>query len=186
MTTTRVSICNYALNMIGDSSISAFDEDTARAERVRNIYDQVRKSVLRDHPWSCSKKRVILSPVATYPAFGYSHAFPLPSDFVRLLSANKCRYEVEGRHILADTEQINLEYIFDNKNEDTWDSMLVEAMSLKMASKLCKPNTGSDAAGESAKAEYEQLLRKARFVNSQERPAQNIQYGESGYLEARE
>ncbi|WP_180023405.1 hypothetical protein [Acinetobacter sp. YH1901134] len=186
MTTTRVSICNYALSLIGDSSIAAFEEDTARAERVRNIYDQVRKSVLRDHPWSCAKKRVILSPVTTYPAFGYANAFTLPNDFIRLINANQCRYEIEGRHILADNNQINLEYIFDNDNEDTWDSMLIEAMSLKMTSKLCKPNTGSDAAGESAKAEYEQLLKKARFVNSQERPAQHLNYGESGYLEARD
>ena len=185
MTTTRVSICNHALSLIGDSSIAAFDEDTARAERVRNIYDQVRKSVLRDHPWSCAKKRVILSPVTTYPAFGYANAFTLPNDFIRLINANQCRYEIEGRHILADTNQINLEYIFDNDNEDTWDSMLVEAMSLKLASKLCKPNTGSDAAGQTALAEYERLIKRARAINAQERPSDDIVYSDSRYIGSR-
>lgn len=185
MTTTRVSIRNYALSLIGDKSIAAFEEDSARAERVRSIYDQVRKSVLRDHPWSCAKKRAILSPSATHPSFGYAHAFPLPSGFIRLINANSCEYEIENRHILANTNQINLEFIFDNDNEDTWDSMLVEAVSLKMAHRLCKPTTGSDAAGQSALEEYERLLKKARFVNAQERPSPSVQWGGDGYLEYR-
>lgn len=185
MTTTKVSICNHALNLIGDRSITSFDENTAIAERCRSIYDQIRKSILRDHPWSSAKKRVILAPVSTYPAFGYSHAFPLPRDFIRIISANIERYEVESRYILADTEQINLEYIFDNDNEDTWDSMLVEAMSLKLASKLCKPNTGSDAAGQSAEAQYRDLIKRARTINAQERPSEDIVYEESRYIGSR-
>ena len=95
------------------------------------------------------------------------------------------QYEIENRHILANTNQINLEYIFDNDNEETWDSMLVEAMSLKMASRLCKPLTGSDAAGQSALDEYERLIRKARNVNAQERPSENMVYAESSYIGSR-
>ena len=185
MSTTKVSICNHALNLIGDRSITSLDENTAIAERCRSIYDQIRRSILRDHPWSSAKKRVILAPVSTYPAFGYSHAFPLPRDFIRIISANIERYEVESRYILADTEQINLEYIFDNDNEDTWDSMLVEAMSLKLASKLCKPNTGSDAAGQTALAEYERLIKRARAINAQERPSDDIVYSDSRYIGSR-
>lgn len=183
--TTRTSICNFALSMIGDANITSFDENTARAERCRSLYDQVRKSILRDHPWSSAKKRVILSPVTTYPVFGYSHAFPLPRDFIRIISTNQECYEIENRHILANSEQINLEYIFDNDNEETWDSMLVEAMGLKMAAKLCKPNTGSDAAGQSAAAEYERLITRARAINAQERPSQDIIYAESRYIGSR-
>lgn len=185
MTTTKVSICNAALSMIGDSSISSFDEDTARAERCRNIYDQQRKAVLRDHPWSCAKRRTILAPISTHPSFGFTHAFRLPADYLRIVSANMEQYEIENRHILANTNQINLEYIFDNDNEETWDSMLVEAMSLKMASRLCKPLTGSDAAGQSALEEYERLIRKARNVNAQERPSENMVYAESSYIWSR-
>ena len=153
--TTRTSICNHALSLIGDQNIASFDENTARAERCRNIYDQVRKSILRDHPWSCAKKRTILAPVTTYPAFGYKHAFPLPRDYIRIVSANT-------------------------------DSMLVEAMSLKMAAKLCKPSTGSDAAGQSADAQYRELIQRAKAINAQERPAQDMLYvDESRYIGSR-
>ena len=183
--TTRTSIVNHALSLIGDQNIASFDENTARAERCRSIYDQVRKSILRDHPWSCAKKRTILAPVTTYPAFGYTHSFPLPRDFIRIISANTEKYEVENRYILANTNRINLEYIFDNDNEDSWDSMLVEAMSLKMAAKLCKPNTGSDAAGQSAEAQYRDLIKRARTINAQERPSEDIVYEESRYIGSR-
>lgn len=67
--------------------------------RLHEIY------VLRGHPWSCAKKRTILAPITTYPAFGYSHTFPLPRDFSRLIDAGQCKYEIENRHILADSEQ---------------------------------------------------------------------------------
>ncbi|WP_286713780.1 hypothetical protein [Acinetobacter sp. UBA2581] len=183
--TTRTSIVNHALSLIGDQNIASFDENTARAERCRNIYDQVRKSILRDHPWSCAKKRTVLAPVTTYPAFGYSNAFPLPRDYIRIISANTEQYEVENRYILANTNRINLEYVFDNDNEDSWDSMLVEAMSLKMAAKLCKPNTGSDAAGQSVEAQYRDLIKRARAINAQERPSENMVYEESRYIGSR-
>ncbi|ENW15624.1 hypothetical protein L313_2807 [Acinetobacter haemolyticus CIP 64.3 = MTCC 9819] len=182
MAVTRVSICNAALRMIGERVIASFDEDTELAEHCRDIYDQTRRSILRDHPWSCARKRTILSPVSTHPSFGYNHAFPLPKDYILIVDPGTNCYEVESRHILANTNKIRLVYIFDNDNEDTWDSMLSEAMSLKLASKMCKPITGSDAAGETAEYNYQKLIKRARSVNAQERPSQDMQYADSSYL----
>jgi hypothetical protein len=182
MTATRVSICNAALRMLGERVIASFDEDTELAEHCRDIYDQTRRSILRDHPWSCARKRTILSPISTHPSFGYTHAFPLPKDFIRLVDPNLSCYEVEGRHILANTNQVKLVYIFDNDNEDTWDSMLAEAMSLKLAARMCKPITGSDATAQTAEIEYQKLKKSARAVNAQERPSQDMQYEPSSYL----
>ncbi|ENX36325.1 hypothetical protein F889_00487 [Acinetobacter colistiniresistens] len=185
MTATRVSICNAALRMIGEKVIASFDDETELAEHCRDIYTQTRRRILRDHPWSCARKRVTLSPVTTHPSFGYAHAFPLPRDFIRVVDPNTNCYEIESRHILANTSRINLVYIFDNDNEDTWDSMLTEAMSLQLASKMAKPITGSDATAQTAEAEYQKLIKSARSVNAQERPSQDMQYAESSYLGGR-
>lgn len=168
--------------MIGGKQIASFEEESQLAQTCRNIYDTTRLALLRLHPWSCAKKRQILSPVSTYPSFGFAHAFPLPSDYVLIISANTECYEVENRHILADVQLIQLEYIFNNDTEQTWDSLLVEAMTLKMASKLCKPITGSDAAGQNAEAQFQDLLRQAKAINAQERPSQTIQWAESSYI----
>lgn len=170
MSTTKVSICNEALNMCGASSITSFDDEDDNARRCAAIYDQTRKSLIRMHPWSCCKKRVVLSPVATHPTFGFQNAFPLPSDFIRLLNAGTKDFEIENNHILANTDTIQLVYIYDNKNEQTWDALLSEAMALYMCSKVAKPITGSQAEGDSAYQKLMNLLKQARAINGQERP----------------
>ncbi|NUG21176.1 hypothetical protein [Acinetobacter lactucae] len=185
MSVSKVIICNNALSMIGGQQIASFEEDTKLAQTCRNLYDTTRLSILRSHPWSCAKKRQILSPISTYPSFGYAHAFPLPSDYVLIISANTERYEVENRYILADTEVVYLEYVFDNDNEQTWDAMLVQTLTYKMASELSKPVTGSDAAGQSAEAKFQFMIKQARTVNGQERPSQDVQFAESSYYEER-
>lgn len=182
---TKTSICNAALALIGARQITAFEEDTSTAESCRNIYDMTRKALLRKHPWSCAKKRAQLSPNNVHPSFGYSHAFPLPKDFVRLIDVGTVDFEVESRHVLANSDLINLIYIFDNDNEATWDDLLAEAMAYAMAAKLCKPITGSDAAGQTAEYKLTQTLRDARAVNGQERPAQTLQIEESPMLQGR-
>ncbi|HCQ9867926.1 hypothetical protein [Acinetobacter baumannii] len=181
MSVSNVIICNNALSRIGGRQIASFDENTELAQLCRNNYDITRLSLLRAHPWSCAKKRQILSPISTYPSFGYGHAFPLPSDYVRVLAVNTERYEIENRYILADTETVYLEYIFDNKVEQTWDSMLIEAITLKMAYILCKPVTGSSAERDALDQEFARLIAVAKNVNGQERPSQDVQYAESSY-----
>ena len=174
MTTTSVSICNEALSMIGAKTIQSFDDNTENARRCAAIYDSSRKALLRMHPWSFAKKRIQLAPVVTHPSFGYSHAFPLPSDFVRVIDTGQVNYEIEGRYILADTNLINLVYVADNDNEQTWDSLFSECMALYLITKLAKPISGSQAEADSADQKLRNMLKQARAINGQERPAQDF------------
>ena len=174
MTTTNVSICNDALGMIGAKSIISLDENTENARRCASLYDITRKALLRLHPWSFAKKRVQLAPISTHPSFGYAHAFPLPNDFMRVYDAGEINYEIEGRHILADTNLINLVYVYDNDNEQTWDSLFIECMTLYLVRKLAKPITGSQAEADSGWAQLQSMLKQARAINGQERPAQDF------------
>lgn len=182
MTTTKVSICNQALNLIGAQSIISFDESTQNARRCATLYDQTRKAILRMHPWSCCIKRTQLAPLAKKPSFGYSNAFPLPSDFERVISASVENYEIENRHILANTDLINLIYVYDNDNEETWDSLLVECMTYFMASKLAKATTGSNSEADSAWQRLQVTLKQARAINGQERPSQDFSFNHQSEL----
>lgn len=174
MTTTKVNICNEALNMIGAKSIQSFDENTDNARRCASIYDSSRKALLRMHPWSFAKKRVQLSPVTTYPSFGYRYAFPLPHDFVRIIDTGAEEYEIEGRHILSNVNLINLVYVFDNDNEQIWDSLFSECMALYLVNKLAKSITGSQTEADSAWQKLQNMLKQARAINGQERPSQDF------------
>ena len=182
MTTTDVSICNQALNRIGAKSILSMDENTENARRCKTLYDPTRKALLRMHPWSFAKRRVQLSPVSTYPSFGYQNAFPLPRDFIRVYDAGEIEYEVESRHILANTSLINLIYVADEQNEEMWDSLFSECMALYLVRKLAKPITGSSAEADSAWQELRNMLKQARAINGQERPAQDFAANDSSQL----
>lgn len=185
MTTTNISICNEALNLCGAKSIQSFDENTENARRCAVLYDSTRKSLLRMHPWSCAKKRVVLAPSTTHPTFGYKNAFPLPRDFLRVFDPNTQCYEFENRHILSNQDSIQLVYIYDNDNEETWDSLLAEAMALYLCAKIAKPITGSQAESDSAYQKLMNLLKQARAINGQERPAQDFAEGEASLIEVR-
>lgn len=174
MTTTKVSICNEALSMIGAKPIQSFDDNIDNARRCASIYDSTRRALLRMHPWSFAKERVQLAPVSTHPAFGYAHAFPLPKDFIRLWDSGQYEYEIEGRHILANTNLINLIYVSDQDNEELWDSLFSEAMALYLVNKLAKPITGSQSEADSAWQKLQNMLKQARAINGQERPAQDF------------
>lgn len=174
MTATKVSVSNEALNLIGAQSILSFDEQTQNARRCAELYDSTRQALLRMHPWSCAKKRAQLAPVSIHPCFGYAHAFALPRDFIRLESAGGTEFEIENRHILANSNLVNLIYVFDNDNEDTWDSLFREAMVYYLASKLAKATTGSNAEADSLWQKLQVTLKQARAINGQERPSQNF------------
>lgn len=174
MTLTKVEICNQALNLIGARSIQSFGEGTETARRCASLYDLSRQSLLRMHPWSFAKKRMQLAPSAVKPTFGYSNAFPLPSNFIRILDTGLDEYEVEGGHILANTTLINLVYITDEDNESCWDSLFSECMVLYLANKLCKPISGSQSEADSAWQKLQNTLKQARAINGQERPSQDF------------
>lgn len=174
MTITNVSICNEALSMIGAKTIQSFEDNTENARRCAAIYASTRRGLLRMHSWSFAKKRAQLAPVSTHPSFGYSHAFPLPNDFIRLFDSGQHEYEMEGRHILANTNLINLVYVRDEDNEELWDSLFSECMALYLVNKLAKPISGSNAEADSAWQKLQNMLKQARAINGQERPAQDF------------
>ena len=174
MSVSSVLICNSALGMIGAQSIASLDEKTDRARLCKTLYDQTRRSLLRMHPWNCAIKRTELAASAVAPAFGFAYAFPLPADFLRVIEISERDYKIEGREVLADVEPIRLIYVFDNDNEQTWDGLLTEAMSIYMASKLAKPLTGSATEADAMDAALKGLLKQARAIDGQEEPSMQV------------
>ena len=75
---------------------------------------------------------------------------------------------------------INIIYVFDNKNETTFDSMLVECLSLLLGSKLCKAVTGSQATADSLYQQCQQMMEQAKAVQAQEKPSPT--FGDYDYI----
>ncbi len=84
---------------------------------------------------------------------------------------------MEGRDTRADIDLSNLVKVRDEDNEELWDSLLSECMALYLVSKLAKPITGSNAEADSAWQKLQNMLKQARAINGQERPAQDFAAG---------
>jgi hypothetical protein len=175
---TGVSICSNALLMLGAQTINDFDEPVDRAKIASNLYPTVRDDLLRDHPWNCTIKRIVLAPDATPPAFGYDQQFELPADCLRVLEVreNDCIIDhlVEGRHILANTTVLQLKYVFLNEVENTWDAGLVKLLTLAMAAAMAYAITQSAATQQSYETKLATAIKRARAIDGQEDPPQTL------------
>ena len=98
-----VDICNGALNQLGATTILSLTEDSKNARLCNSRFKQVRDAVFRSHPWNCLQKRVEIAVDTTAPAWGFSFAYTLPADCLRLLRIldYDSNYKVEGRKILT-------------------------------------------------------------------------------------
>lgn len=179
-TITGVSICSNALLMLGAQPINDFADQSNldRARLCANLYTFQRDSLLRAHPWNCCITRVQLAPLADAPAFEWRYAFALPADCLRVLEVGyggcQIDYLVEGRSILTNDPAVDLRYVFRNEVESSWDSHLVDLMTIAMAAVLAYPVTQSTSERDSREAKLIQATRQAKAVDGQEDPPQTL------------
>ncbi|WP_180108630.1 hypothetical protein [Acinetobacter sp. YH12147] len=166
--TTKIDICNQALSLIGSDSITSFDDKTSIAKRMKGMYDTSRKALLRLHPFNFATKRIKLSPLTQKPDFGYEYQYQLPNDLIRIISASTEDYVLEADKLLTNSEKLELIYVFDNTNEETFDSLFTECLILYLAAKAAKPITGSQGAGESFYIQCQELIKQLKAVQAQE------------------
>lgn len=174
------SIINRSLIKLGADLINDINEVNSKNARIAaNIYSQVRKEMLRAHPWNFAIRRRILASLTTTPAFGFGYEYQLPSDCLRIirLRYSDIPYKVEQGKILCDESTLPLIYIADITDTEQWDPLFAEAYSTKLAAEMCLAVTGSASFVTELNRLYEQQLRGARLVDGQEDTADEIIYG---------
>lgn len=180
MATSDVELCSNALVLIGDATISSFDPNQGpRADVASNLYANIRNATLRMHPWSRSRKRIVLAPQVTPPGFGWSASFVLPPDLVRIIQVGQDPrdnepYELEcdvtGQPcILMNQSVCYLKYIFLNTNVTTYDTLLAQAIIAHLAWGFSYPLAKSQALRDGMQGYLKETLQMARTVNGQER-----------------
>lgn len=168
-----VAICNRGLQKLGADHIMSLDENTKEARECKLAFEPTRDSELRAHAWNFAVKRMAIPASGTAPAFGYSYAYPLPSDCLRLLK-NDHREEVyprawklESRAILTnESGPLLIRYIARITDPSVYDATFVEALSCKLAMELCEALTQSNTKRQLAAEEYKAAIREARRVNA--------------------
>lgn len=196
MATSDIQICSNALIQLNDAPINSFDDGSGvngsnRGRACQSLWPTVRDSVLRSHPWNCAKRQVQLAKLASAPAFDFKNEFALPSDWLRTVSINKrdawdnkSFFKILERKILTDQSSVYLTYIFRNTDVSSYDSILIEALELKMAAKLALTVTGRIDTKNLFEQAYRDKLRDARNIDGQEESADY--FDDNLVLEARD
>lgn len=199
--TSNVDIANYALNIIGASNISSFDENSKPGRLVNQRFESVRDAVFRSHPWNCLIRRAELAQEVEAPAFGYTYQYPLPSDpyCLRVLEFSNGSlsypqdnmfsntggpvFVIEGRKLLTDEGTARIKYIARVTDPQQYDAGLVEAIAARLALEIAYAITGSTTVVQLTSAIYDEKMKEARFVDATEGAPQKLEA--SDFIEAR-
>ena len=169
-----VDICNGALNQLGATTILSLTEDSKNARLCNSRYTQVRDGLFRTHPWNCLQKRIELAADTDAPAWGFTSAYTLPADCLRLLKIldYDSNYKVEGRKILSNASSMKILYIGRITDPNEYDELLRETLSASLAADIAFAVTSNNTTATNMYNLFQDKLKDARFVDSTE--GQNV------------
>ena len=194
-------ICNLSLDLLKQAPVNSLLSPVTNTELIMSRwYDIERMSALRAHPWKFATKRVTLTPnPATPPPFGYSFAYDLPNDYVRMVSIGddylgdlRLSHVIESGQILTpagssaafpnivngdpeDTHTLFVRYIYDCTEVAKFDPLFVKFFALQMAVDLAPKFAISAALGKDLASMFLEVSTMAKAVNGQDAPIKRIQ-----------
>lgn len=191
--TSEVDICNLALARLGQTKAIASVEtpETPVEDLCALHYPMARRGLLRAYIFNFAKKldQLTADPSET-PAYGFATAYALPNDFIRLLTLGDhtqnddvpaSLYEIVGRYIYtdevddADTDTINIQYVYDNVVVSQWDTLFVNLMRLQLAKDMAYGFTLKPSLVVSVDNELADVKLQAAAIAGQEKPPRRIQ-----------
>ena len=168
-----VSICNMALSYIGDSAISALDDNNDRARACNLHYEVQRDACLRAHPWNFAKKREELAQDGTWDDDEWTYAYEIPSDYLRMLSPvenypGEVPYAVENGLILCNDSTLSIKYIAQITDTGYFDALFTDVLAQRLAATLAMALSKQKALIDMMWNAYKQKLDEARQMDGQE------------------
>ncbi len=179
-------IANSALTLVGTRLISAITDSSKECTLVKTNWDTYRRALLRMGQWKFAKEVITLVADAEYT--GTNKRYPLPTNFIRLISFNDLKGDADGQeqpyyvrsgYIYTYMSYANLVYVSDVIDITQYDPLFCEALSALIYVKLCKSLTGTDADPKT----FKMALQQARFVGAVEDPS--VQFDCDVWLQSR-
>lgn len=197
--TSSTDVCNLALDLLSAGTIQDVENPTTPTEELMSRwYTQTRRKLLREHPWNFAIKRIQLAASSTTPAFGYDKQYPVPADFLRLLTVNDSVYtadvpaqsqhfRVESNHILtsnifSDSSTLNLTYVSDFTTVSSMDPLFIEVLALDIALACSYKLTESNANIQRLAELHKQRSAMAKAIDGQEDPPRIIERSRSRHV----
>lgn len=175
---TKTDLCNYALSLIGEQTVTDVENEDEGQQAVwaNRLYSPTKAEVLRMHTWGCARKRVELAQELAGPEFGYPYSYRLPADFIRVVTINDTDpddlqhyvYEKLGASIYTSETHLFLDYVA-NISESIMDPLISQCIYFLLASKLAWAIQQARTLREEMKMEFDRAMIEARYVDSTER-----------------
>lgn len=175
-----VETANSALQKLGQDRIASLSDDSPAARSCNVAIFRIRDKLLRGrNAWNFAIVRAQLAASVTAPLFGKANAFPLPSDFLRLLpldpvdNVNTDDRQIEShgstRAIVTDEDApLDIRYVRRVTDPNEMDSLFLELWATDLALDICLDVTGSNTKKEALRADRKAILEEAKAVNAYE------------------
>lgn len=169
----EVQICNLALNKFGNLSITALTDETKEARACRVFYPIMRDLLLTLTPWNFAMTRADISAqLSDTPPFGFTHAYSLPPDCLRVWEVvdTDAEWEVEsGELLITQDENIYIRYIKQVTETGRFSPLFVECLGLRLGAELStKLADDKSMRADLLNELYTVALPQAQSINSKE------------------
>lgn len=164
---TDIEICNLALGLVGKASIATLDDESPAARLCKALYAPLRDAVLEDAIWTFAKKQYVLDPLATAPLFGYTYAFEVPGEVVRVFRCDdgtgdyRIGWEKLGRQIISDAAPLYMSAVAKVEDVSLYSANFCIAVATRLAFKAAVPLTENRQLKADLWQEYQTELKNA-------------------------
>lgn len=171
--------CSRALVLLGAPPISSFEDDSEEAVVASELYPAARDELLAAYTWKFATTETTLARLVAAPPADFAHAYQLPADLLRVISAGEngssgLVYRIRGRTLQTDAASVTLSYIF-QPDETEFPPHFVAALVAKLAADFALPLTESSQRAQTMMAKAEEAYRIARVTDSQQQTPQVVQ-----------
>jgi hypothetical protein len=173
MALSDVALCGRALIKIGASPVNGFDDATAEAEVAGALYGPVRDALLSAHPWRFATVQAALDRLVDAPPADFAHAFQLPPNLLRVLSAGDggrgrgLDYRISGRRLHCNAAAVTITCVLRPPEIDV-PPFFDQALIARLAAEFCIPLTENTSRAETLTKLAEDELRRARLIDAQQ------------------
>ncbi len=182
--TTDIGVCNLALDLLKESTITSLTA-TNTGLLCGRWYDVVRRATLAAYNWNFALLSATIARGGTPTISDYTDYYTLPATLLKLraiadptIPLGRRLYEIQGLTLLYDnggedsddSDTLEVWYTQDVTTITTWSPLFLQLMSEELAVKLGKKLTARPAIMKDIKEDLIETRRLARAVDSQARP----------------
>ena len=155
MIETQTTICNKALNLIGEEGINSINDNSLQAVACKNNYDLALATVLEEGKWTFATVECALVKVDTDEySEEQKYVYSMPANCVlisrvynkhdRKQEPNKLDWDIRyipssnKKYIVCDSdEDVRVEYVYSNTNINTYPASFINTLVARLAFQIC-------------------------------------------------